>query len=109
MSRYEQRKESRLRDPDVRAGYEEVHAELALLRAIDHARSALGVSQRELASILGRTQPAVSQFLSGSYAVTLDATLEYLEALHLQARVQIVHAPEGGPALVVRSDFGDAA
>lgn len=101
MSRYEQRRKARLEDLDVRAGYEEVHAELTLLRAIDQARSALGVSQTELASTLDRTQPAVSQFFSGAYAVTVDAVVEYLQALHLQARVEIVPAGEGQPALVV--------
>lgn len=102
MSRYEQRKRRRLQDSDVRAGYSEMSAELELLNALDQAREALGVNQLELADALGRTQPAVSQFFSGSYSVTVDAVVEYLKALHLQARIEIVPADEGEPALVVK-------
>lgn len=102
MSRYEQRKQWRLKDADVRAGYREADAELTLLDALDRARMNRGVSQAQLAEELGRTQPAVSQFFSGTYAVTVDAVVEYLQALHLQVRIEIVPAAEGEPALVVR-------
>ena len=103
MSRFEQRKRERLRDADVRAGYEEARAELALLAAIDHARNELGVTQDQLAATLGRSQSAVSQFLGGRYSVSVDAIADYLAALHLQARIQIVQVAEGEPSLVVES------
>ena len=103
MSRYEQRKTRRLKDADIKAGYDEANAEIVLLEAIDQARERLGISQAELAELLGRTQPAVSQFFSGGYSVTIDAVVEYLQALHLQARVKIVPAKEGDPALLVGS------
>jgi transcriptional regulator with XRE-family HTH domain len=101
MSRYEQRKRQRLKNADVSAGYREADAEFSLLDALDRARASLGVSQAQLAEELGRTQPAVSQFFSGAYAVTIDAVAEYLQALHLQVRIEIVPATEGEPALVV--------
>jgi transcriptional regulator with XRE-family HTH domain len=101
MSRFEQRKQKRLENADVRAGYREADAEIELLNALDHAREARGINQVQLADALGRSQPAVSQFFSGRYSVTIDAFVEYLEALHLQARVELVPAPEGEPALVV--------
>jgi transcriptional regulator with XRE-family HTH domain len=101
MSRFEQRRQRRLLNADVRAGYQETAAEFALLNALDRAREAIGLNQADLADILGRSQPAVSQFFSGSYAITLDAFVEYLEALRLQARVEIVPAVEDEPALIV--------
>ena len=102
MSRYTQRKRQRLQDTDVRAGYDEADAEFALLAALDQARASFGMSQVDLARVLGRSQPAVSQFLTGTYAVTVDAVVQYLQALHLQARVELVPAEEGEPALVVK-------
>lgn len=102
MSRFEQRRQRRLQNADVRAGYMETDAEFELLYALDHAREELGVNQAELADALGRSQPAVSQFFSGSYAITVDAFVEYLQALHLQARLEIVSAAEGEPALIVK-------
>ena len=101
MSRFDERKHRRLRDADVRAGYQEARAELALLAAIDRARDELGVTQDQLAERLGRTQPAVSQFLGGRYSVSVEAIADYLAALHLQARIQIVQVAEGEPSLVV--------
>jgi transcriptional regulator with XRE-family HTH domain len=104
MSRFEQRKRRRLENADVRAGYREMDAEIELLNALDHAREQLGVNQVQLADILGRSQSAVSQFFSANYAVTVDAVVEYLEALHLQARIELVPAAEGEPALVVEEN-----
>ncbi len=101
-SRYEQRKKRRMADSDFRAGYEEADAEFLLLNALDHARESRGVTQSDLAEALGVTQSAVSQFLSGAHGATVDRLVVYLRALHLQARVEIVEAKEGEPALIVR-------
>lgn len=103
MSRYEQRRRQRLENPDVLAGYREADAELELLAAINRARATLGVSQTDLAESLGRSQSAVSQFLGGNYSVSVEAIADYLHALGLQARIQIVQANEGDPSLVVDS------
>jgi transcriptional regulator with XRE-family HTH domain len=104
MNRYEQRRKRALRHPDVAEGYREADATFALLDALDRARASLGLTQAELAEVLGRSQPAVSQFFSGTYAVSVEGVLDYLRALHLQARVQIVPAEEDEPALVVDAD-----
>jgi len=109
MSRYEQRKRQRLANPDVLAGYQEADAELALLEAIDDARIAMGLSQAELAVLLGRSQSAVSQFFGGNYSVSVEAIAGYLHALGLQARIQIVKAGEGDPSLVVDAEAVRAA
>jgi transcriptional regulator with XRE-family HTH domain len=101
MSRYEQRKRRRLQNTEVRAGYQEAEAEFALLSALDQARHDLGVTQVELADILGTSQPAVSQVFSGTYAVSVERVVGLLHALHLQAKVEIGPAPEDEPALVV--------
>jgi transcriptional regulator with XRE-family HTH domain len=101
MSRFEQRKKQHLQNAEVRAGYEEAEEEFALLHVLDRARHELGVTQTELADILGTTQPAVSQVFSGTYAVSVEKIVGLLHALHLQAKVQIGPAPEDEPALVV--------
>jgi predicted XRE-type DNA-binding protein len=109
MSRFTQRAKKRLANPDVRAGYEEADAEIQLLDALDHARAFLGVSQQQLAEWLGRSQPAVSQFFNAEAGVTIERFVEYLKALHLQARIAIVQAPPHGPTVVVENRIAASA
>lgn len=83
-------------------------AELDLLEVLDHARALLGISQRQLAEVLGRTQPAVSQFFSAETGMTIERLSEYLKALHLQARIEIVQAAPDVPAVVVENRLASA-
>lgn len=108
MSRFTQRSKRRLEQPDVRAGYDEADAEIHLLEVLDQARAHLGISQQQLADALGRTQPAVSQFFNAEAGVTIERLTEYLKALHLQARIEIVQAPPDAPAVVVENRLATA-
>lgn len=104
MSRFEQRAKTRLQNRETRSGYRQLDAEIALLTRLDEARRELGISQKELSTILTRSQSAVSQFFSGRSGVTIDRVVEYLAALGLQARIELVQAPENAPSLVIAKE-----
>jgi transcriptional regulator with XRE-family HTH domain len=102
-TRFEQRTKKRLRNADILEGYKAADAQLQLLDALDSARRVLGVSQGTLADALGKTQSAVSQFFGGETGVTIDRLADYLAALNLQARIEIVSAKGDDPPLVVET------
>lgn len=104
MSRFEQRAKTRLQNRETRSGYRQLDAEIALLTRLDGARRELGISQKELSTILNRSQSAVSQFFSGRSGVTIDRVVEYLAALGLQARIELVQVPENAPSLVIAKE-----
>jgi Helix-turn-helix len=61
MSRYEQRRNKLLQDPEVLAGYLEMDAELALMQALDEARKQLHMTQEQLAALTGKKREAISR------------------------------------------------
>jgi transcriptional regulator with XRE-family HTH domain len=99
MSRFEQRKRRRLQDPEFRAAYLAADAELQLVEALDAIRQNLGLTQVELASRVGKSQAAVSQFFGADSGVSLDRLVEYLSALKVHARVEFV--PQNGDEKVL--------
>lgn len=104
MNRYEQRRQIRLQNPEVAAGYREMAAELALMRELDAARKEQELSQEELAQRMGRKREAISRlFTSENINPTLDTIIEMLSALDLTADITLRQAREGeAPIRVAR-------
>jgi transcriptional regulator with XRE-family HTH domain len=102
MNRYEQRRQKRLQNEDVAAGYREMAAELELMHAIDDIRKQLDMSQEQLAKRMGKKREAVSRLLSADdINPTLDTLIELLSALNLTADITLRQAREGeGPIKV---------
>jgi transcriptional regulator with XRE-family HTH domain len=99
MNRYEQRRQKRLQNEEVAAGYREMAAELELMRAIDDVRKQLDMSQEQLARRMGKKREAVTRLLSSDDVnPTLDTIIELLSALQLTADITLRQAREGeGP------------
>jgi len=99
MNRYEQRRQKRLQNEEVAAGYREMAAELELMRAIDEVRKQLDMSQEQLARCMGKKREAVTRLLSSDDVnPTLDTIIELLSALQLTADITLRQAREGeGP------------
>ncbi len=96
MNRYEQRRQKRLQNPEVAAGYREMAAEMELMLAIDEARKQQHLSQEELATRMGKKREAVTRLLS-AYQVnpTIETLIEMLTALDLTADITLRPAREG--------------
>jgi len=78
MNRYEQRRQKRLQNEEVAAGYREMAAELELMRAIDEVRKQLDMSQEQLARRMGKKREAVSRLLSSD---DVNPTLDTISQL----------------------------
>lgn len=99
MNRFEQRRQKRLQDREIAAGYQEMDAELSLMHAIDEVRKKQHITQEMLAARMGKKREAVSRLLSVEDSnPTLDTLMELLSALHLTADITLRQAYEGeGP------------
>ena len=102
MNRYEQRRQRRLQNPEIAAGYRELAAELELMQAIDAVRKEQNLSQEELASRMGKKREALSRLFSADdINPTLETIIELLSALDLTADITLRHRREGeGPIKV---------
>ena len=109
MNRFEQRLQQRMTNPDFRAGYQEMEAELRLLRAIDEYRESLHISKDELARRMGRHRESISRTLTAQDAnPTLDTITELLTALGVTAEITLRKAREGeAPIEVAIADASD--
>lgn len=99
MNRFEQRLRKRLKNEKIAEGYQEMAAELELMRAIDVARKHFQMTHEQLAERMGKKREAVSRLLSADdINPTLDTIIELLSALNLTADITIRQAEEGeGP------------
>jgi transcriptional regulator with XRE-family HTH domain len=103
MNRYEQRRQQRLRNPAIAAGYQEMAAELQLMHALDEMRQQQKMTKEALATRMGRKREAISRLLTAEdINPTLDTFIELLSALRLTADITLRRSKEGeGPIKVV--------
>ena len=103
MNRYEQRRQKRLQNPEIAAGYREMAAELELMRALDEIRKQQKITKEALAAQMGKKREAISRlFTADEINPTLDTLLELLSALNVTADITLRRSTEGeGPIKVV--------
>ncbi|HEY7349704.1 MAG TPA: helix-turn-helix transcriptional regulator [Ktedonobacterales bacterium] len=90
MSRFHQRLQEDMKDSEFAAGFREMDAALNLLHAIEEARRSLHITQKELATRMGRRREAVTRILTGDEAnPTLETITELLSALGLKAEITL--------------------
>ena len=99
MNRFEQRRQKRLQNKEIAAGYQEMDAELNNMHAIDEVRKRQHITQEMLAARMGKKREAISRLLSTEDSnPTLDTLVELLSALHLTADITLRDAHDGeGP------------
>ena len=69
-----------------------IDVESRVMAAIEDARKASGMSQDELANLLGVSQPQVSRMLAGERPATVAELFMMCAALHLDPAVVIAQA-----------------
>ena len=103
MSRFDQRLKQRLKNRDFAAGFAEMDAQIALMRAIEECRRRRNISKADLAKRMGRPRPSVSRLLSGVGGnPTLDTITDLFSALGVRAHLQILRARPKQPVLTVK-------
>ncbi len=80
-----------LKDPEFRRDFEEERRALALALKISRLREQRGLSQTELARLMGTSQQAISRIESGEYEGFSLKTLEKIaEATQTQLKIAFV-------------------
>ncbi|MDP2798570.1 MAG: helix-turn-helix transcriptional regulator [Deltaproteobacteria bacterium] len=92
MLTHKELKESALKRADVRAEYDHLEEEFAILDEFLKARAAAGVTQAEVAERIGTTQSAIARLESGSgkYSPSLATLQKYAHALGCRLELRLV-------------------
>ena len=87
-------KEKALKKKNVRAIYEELEPEFSLLRELLNARQKAGVSQAEIATLMGTKAPAItrleSSLSSGKHSPSIATLKKYANALGCHLEIKLV-------------------
>jgi len=78
-----------MKDPEFRRRYDELGPEFALARSLIEARLAAGLTQEELASRMGTSQPVVAR-LEGGHKPSLKTLERYAEATGAKLKIELV-------------------
>ena len=104
MLTHKQLRAKALRQDEVRAEFEKLADEFALLDEFLKARTEQGLTQAEVAEKIGTTQSAVARMESGQgrHSPSLATLSKYAEALGCRLEVKLVRK-RGAPNLTRRS------
>src|SRR3990172_8225548 len=82
-----------IKDPEFKAHYEEEKQALILAMKIAELRDQKGLSQQQLAKLMGTSQQAISSIESGEYEGFTLKTLEKIaEAMGMKVKIEFVAA-----------------
>lgn len=87
MIEYKKIKNKILRDREIKKEYDKLDFEFALIKKIIEERIKKGVTQKELAEIMGTKQSAISRLESGSYNPTLSFINKISKALDFELKI----------------------
>lgn len=89
-------KKAALRRPGVRAEYDALEPEFALLQQMLGARTKAGLSQADVATRMGTQAPAItrleSALSSGKHSPSIDTLKRYAEAVGCELQVKFVRS-----------------
>jgi ribosome-binding protein aMBF1 (putative translation factor) len=78
-----------LADPEVRAIYDELAPEYEIARAVIKARIAAGLTQDQLAQLMGTTQPVIARLESGRARPSMSTLLRVAKATGTRPRFEL--------------------
>ena len=85
-------KAAMLADPQTRAEYEALANEFEMARELVAARSKAGMTQEQVAQVMGTTQSVVARLESGKRMPSLRTVQRYAQAIGARAVVRLEHA-----------------
>ena len=90
---FQSRLQEDMKDPEFKAHYQEERQALKLAMKIAELRDQKGLSQQELAKLMGTSQQAISRIESGEYEGFTLKTLEKIaEATGMRIKIEFVAA-----------------
>ncbi len=91
---HEELKRRAMEDPAVRAAYEELEPEFALLASMLEARQRAGMTQAEVAAKMGTQPSAVTRLegaiVSGKHSPSLETLRRYAEAVGGRLEIRVI-------------------
>ena len=101
MMKHEQMKLKALSDPDVKAEYDALEPEFALLREMLSVREKTGLSQEEIADRMGTIVPAVTRLESslagGKRSPSLATIKKYAKAVDCHVEIKLIQNSSSTP------------
>jgi len=85
-------KREMLADPEVRAEYDALEEEFAIIRMLVGARARAGLSQAELARRMGTTESAIARLESGKVTPSMATLRRFAEATGSRLKVALTVA-----------------
>ena len=93
VSTFKSRLRDELKDPEFKAQYQEEKQALKMAMKILELREKKGLSQQQLAKLMGTSQQAISRIESGEYEGFTLKTLEKIaEATGMRVKIEFVAA-----------------
>ena len=89
---YEVLKAKALTDPEIRAEYEALAPEFEISSELLRARLRAGLSQAELASLMGTSQSAIARLESGQTLPSTKTLIRFAEATGSKIQVRLLAA-----------------
>ena len=111
MLTHEQLRAKALDNAEVKAEFDKLSDEFALLDGFLKARSAQGLTQAQVAQKIGTTQSAVARMESGSgkHSPSLATLSKYAEALGCRLELKLVRKTRSKSGIGVRTSAGALA
>jgi transcriptional regulator with XRE-family HTH domain len=99
MLPHKELKSRALAPPDVKAEYDGLGEEFAVLAEFLKARAAVGITQAEIAQRIGTTQSAIARLESGrgKHSPSLATLQKYAQALGYRVELKLVQNKEDKP------------
>jgi predicted transcriptional regulator len=88
-TKFEEFEAKLLEKPEIRKEYEALKPKYDMIRSLIERRSKMGISQAELAKIIGTKQPAISRLEKGDYNTTLSTFFKVADALELDVSLKV--------------------
>lgn len=79
-----------LKDPEVKAEYEALEPEFAVIQALINARSSAGLTQKELSQRTGIAQSDISRIENGNGNPSLKTLKRLAEAMGKKLKIEFV-------------------
>ncbi|MBI4006572.1 MAG: helix-turn-helix transcriptional regulator [Gammaproteobacteria bacterium] len=90
MKKLEPLKKKMLSDPAVRKAYDELAPEYEIARELIKARSRAGLTQSDVAKLMGTTQSVIARMESGSALPSMNSLVRYAKVTGSRAVVKLV-------------------
>ncbi len=89
MKSYREFKKKILKDKRVKGAYDELGPQFEVIRMIMERRIKKGITQKELAQMVGTKQSAISRFESGEYNPTISFIDKLANALDAKITISV--------------------